>query len=116
MKNDRRILFIYCIPYLYIAMWLDITYKTSLPYVLLPYIAVIVFLLIMRVVLGKAGKHKIAFKGFILNMTSSWLCILLLQRNNLDRWHGYFGPFFPFVLICIVIVAELFIYAIKSSR
>lgn len=116
MKNDRRILFIYCIPYLYIAMWLDITYRTPLPYVLLPYIVSIVFLLIMRIVLGKAGKHKIVFKGFLLNMVSTFLCILILQQNNLDKWHSYFGAFSPFPLIAVVIVAEMFIYAFKDTK
>ena len=115
-NNHNKVLAVYLLPWFYFAMWLDITCRPPLPYVLLPYIITVAILLILRIYLGKAGKLRLALKGLLLNAVVTNLCVLILQQNNLDRWHSYFGPFFPLPLIAIIIVAEIFIYAIKDNR
>ena len=107
--NSKKVLFLYSIPWFYFAMWLDITCRPQLPYVLFPYITAVAILLTLRIYLGKAGNGGLALKGLLLNAVVTNMCVLLLQRNNLDIWHSYFGPFFPLPLIAVIIVAEIFI-------
>ena len=114
--NSKKVLLLYSIPRFYFAMWLDITCRPPLPYVLFPYITACAVLLSLRICLGRAGNRNLALKGLLLNAVATNMCVLIFQQNNLDKWHSYFGPFFPLPLIAVIIVAEIFIFAIKDNR
>ena len=114
MKIDsKNLIFLlpYLIPYFYIAMWRDITHR-----IIWPYIAVVLWLVFLRIYLGRNGKQFTAVAGLFVSIATTVVSVLLFQSANLDKWSAYFGSFFPYQLILIIPVAEIFIYEIKKLK
>ena len=107
----HKLLTLYLLPYFYFAMWRDITHR-----LIWPYIAVIAWLLILRIYLGRKGHQFTALAGLFVTIATTVISILLFQSANLDKWSAYFGSFFPFPLILIIPVVEIFIYEIKKLK
>lgn len=88
MENNykhNKLLAVYLLPWFYFAMWLDITCRPPLPYVLFPYILACVILLALHIYLGKLGKCSLTLKGLLLNAVATNMCVLIFQQNNLDK-------------------------------
>ena len=111
MKISYKYLALYIIPYFYFAMWRDITHK-----LVWPYIAVVVWLLALRICLGRKDKVITSLAGLALTSITSVLCIAILHHNQLYKWSAYFGSFFPYPLILIIPVMEILIHEIKKLK
>ena len=111
MKISYKYLALYIIPYLYFAMWRDITHK-----MVWPYVAVLAWLLILRIWLGHKGQQFTAVAGLFITVATTVISILIFQADKLDKWSAYFGSFFPYPLLLIIPVAEIFIYEIKKLK
>ncbi len=114
MKNKykhHKLLAVYLFPYFYFAMWRDITHR-----LVWPYIAVIAWLLILRIYLGKIGKGITAVAGLAITLVLSALCIVVLHNNLLYKWSAYFGAFFPLPVITVIIAIEIFVLMNKDKQ
>ena len=114
MKSDSKnlkLLLPYFIPCFYFAMWRDITHR-----IIWPYIAVAIWLAALRLLLGRKGKQFTAVAGFFISVLTTIISILIFQSANLDKWSAYFGSFFPYLLILLIPIAEIFIYEIKKLK
>ena len=111
MKISYKHLALYIIPYFYFAMWRDITHR-----LVWPYAVIALWLLALRIWLGRKGMQFTAVAGLFASAATTAISILLFQSANLDKWSAYFGSFFPYPLILIIPVVEIFIYEIKKLK
>ncbi len=109
--KHSKYLLVYLVPYIYFAMWRDITCK-----IVWPYIAVSIWLVILRICLGRKCRQFTAVAGLFVTIVTTVISVLLFQAANLDKWSAYFGSFFPYPLILIIPIAEIFIYEIKKLK
>ena len=103
--KNLKLLALYFIPYFFMAMYRDITYR-----IIWPYIAVAAWLLTLRIYLAKKGKQLFAFVGLFITTVTSLLSIFIFQIENLSKWSAYFGPFFPLPIIALIMLIEIFIF------
>ena len=94
----------YSVPFVFLAMFGDVTYETMWLYLLL-----VVGFSLLCIGAIKTKQYAVVAVGNIISIASSYLCI---QQFHTEKWNWYFKPFTDNMLMIIISVVIVLLQAI----